>query len=301
MRGIGGRTLMAAVLVLGAMGGTFQVALAGEGGPDLRLSIVDTPDPVTAGALVQYRISVENAGSTGTRTTVSFDLPLGGTIQKVLSTGMGSCTGTPTSGSCSSTRALRPGRTGTLDVYVQAALPSPNALHAVVAGTNPDPTPADNEATENTEILPPGDSVTGFIPPGGGSISTCTGSPTDENDTCVTLIATGGPGGPATITEDPDGVNGCVHCLGSAADVIPPPGYSGSEFLTLVIDYDVTELPTGNGVALVEKFGVTSVVPPCRPGHGLPCVESKGRIDGNDYRFVIRMDSIDPKFQGKSR
>jgi hypothetical protein len=167
-----------------------------------------------------------------------------------------------------------------IDVYVQPALPSPNALHATVTGAKPDPNLGDNEATEATGVLPQGDSVTGFIPPGGGSVTTCpAGSPTDPNDTCVTLIATGGPGGPVTITEEPDGVSGCVqtHCLGSAANVIPPPGYEEGGLL-LLLDYDVTELPTGNGVALVEKDGVTSVTPPCTDGHTLPCLQLAARL-----------------------
>lgn len=302
MRGFRGRALFTALLVFGLVGATFGVAQAALSA-DLQISITDSPDPVTDGALVRYRIAVENPGPNGAIITVNFDLPSGGTITNVTSAGGGTCTGSSTAGTCVGSRPLRPGRTAIIDVYVQAALPGPNALHATVTGNRTDPNLTNNEATESSTVMPQGDSVTGFIPPGGGSISTCPGgAPTDPNETCATLIATGGPGGPVTITEDAGGVSGCVqtHCLGSAVDVVPPPGYEDGGLL-LLLDYDVTELPSGNGVALVEKDGVTSVIPPCSDGHSLPCVQAKGRIEGGDYRFAIQIGSIDPKFQGKSR
>ena len=304
MRGLGWRAVLVILVVMGSIGSTFVIAARAAGVSDLRVDAVDNPDPVTEGQLIRYRITVKNTGPNTSTVTVDFDLPSGGTIQDVDSQSMGSCSAGATSGSCTSSKPLRARHQGVIDVFVQAALPSPTALHAHVSGSSVDPSLGNNDDTENTIVTAQNpDEVSGFIPPGGGQISDCGGSgPTSPDDTCATLIATGGPGGFAKIAEDPAGVLACalLACLGSAADVNPPGGYTNDQFLTLNLDYDVTEIPTGDGAAIVEKLLIDQIALPCitGPNRVFPCLDSMGRIAGDDYRFTILLTSADPKFQG---
>src|SRR5205823_5368602 len=98
----------------------------------------------------------------------------------------------------------------------------------------------------------------------------------------------------ATLTEQRRGIIACqvplTPCLGSDVFDSLPPGYTDtSNPVVLEIFYDVTQLPRGNAQLLEQKLGLTIPVLPCllppQP-RVFPCLADKGRVAGNDYRFV---------------
>jgi hypothetical protein len=168
-----------------------------------------------------------------------------------------------------------------------------------------DPNGDNNTATESTEVQPKpanSDDSTGFIPKGGGTVTTGN-NPTagDPTDASVTLPG-GGPGGVVSIHEEapPDNFCGGDDCSGKAVLVQIPDGYENpNRPPRLVLKYDVTVVrPKGGAKIYIQKGSETPVVVPLCSQHGVanpsPCVGSRQRLPNGDLRVTILLLSGDP-------
>jgi uncharacterized repeat protein (TIGR01451 family) len=122
---------------------------------DLSIVVSDLPDPVAAGGTLTYTLTVANAGpSDATAVGVTDTLPADVTYSGA----------TPSQGSCSqlaglvtcSLGTLAAGGSATIDITV---VPTPAAVGttltttAAVSSTTPDPVPANDSDTEDTDVL----------------------------------------------------------------------------------------------------------------------------------------------------
>lgn len=131
----------------------------GAGGSDLAVAVVDSPDPVAAGADLTYAITLANAGPTAAAsTTLSDTLPAGTRFVSLSAPAGWSCT-TPAVGasgtvSCS-IASFAPGSASfTLVVEVAANLAGGTQLANTVgaASAGSDPNPANDSATATTTV-----------------------------------------------------------------------------------------------------------------------------------------------------
>ncbi len=131
----------------------------GGSGSDLSVSVVDSPDPVVAGANLTYAITLANAGPTAAAAaTLSDTLPASTSFVSLASAGGWSCT-TPAVGasgtvSCSNA-SFAPGNAGfTLVVQVAADVAGGTQIANTVsaASSTSDPNPANDSATATTTV-----------------------------------------------------------------------------------------------------------------------------------------------------
>lgn len=286
---------------------------SGEPKVDLSLNQTDDPDPVTAGNTVRYVITVKN----NTSTLAAAKLALGSAVSKGQITsisGTGWSCGTHSSGRYAGcTRpALAGGATApTVEVRVLTATStSASTLYhgAGVWCSNCDKNEHNNYEVETTSVGAAGTGTSsGYIPPGGGSITTCAPAGVNATDhTCVTATFPPGPGGTASIVEggdleicdDPQPVGGCS---GNSADVIVPDGYVAGTPIQVEFKIDDSEAPEDPIVnAFMKKDGVESVMLDCvTPGTPAPCFDALGqsRNDNNDWLGSFYLFSQDPIFE----
>lgn len=124
-----------------------------SGGADLAIAKSDSVDPVAAAAAFFYTLNVTNAGpeaAAGVR--VSDTLPAGLTF--VSATGAGfTCTGTGQTIVCNLGAALAAGGSASVQVNVRAPATGQSITNeASVGATTTDPNPANNRATQSTQI-----------------------------------------------------------------------------------------------------------------------------------------------------
>ncbi len=124
-----------------------------SGGADLAIAMSDSADPVAAAAAFFYTINVTNAGpeaAVGVR--VSDTLPAGLTL--VSATGAGfTCTSAGQTISCTLGTPLAAGASASLQVNVRAPVTGQSITNeASVGATTTDPNPANNRATQTTQI-----------------------------------------------------------------------------------------------------------------------------------------------------
>jgi uncharacterized repeat protein (TIGR01451 family) len=128
---------------------------------DLQVTKTDTPDPVTAGTVIQYTITVTNAGpSAALNATFTDTLPAGTTFASFVPAAGWTCTvppGIPPITSIACTNAsLAPGATSifSLGVTVDPAATDGTVLTntATVGTTTTDPNPDNNTATAATTV-----------------------------------------------------------------------------------------------------------------------------------------------------
>jgi uncharacterized repeat protein (TIGR01451 family) len=292
---------------------------------DLSISKSDTPpngpDPVTAGNDVSYAIDLTNNGpDDSTGVAVTDDLPSEASF--VSATGLGwSCDPDSESHTVFCTRnSLAAGHTSTINLIVKSPSTPPdgcsdesspscisNTASVDFAGPDDqfDSNFDNNSATQTTAVEPRpanGDDSTGYVPPGGGKVTTGNNpNSTDTTDASVTLPA--GPGGVVSIHEEtpPDGLcpNGCT---GDAVVIEIPDGYTNSNSPPkVVLKYDVTVVRPKGGAKIYIKKGDNPpvLVPPCIQ-HGVanphPCVGSRTRLPNGDLRVTILLLSGDPIF-----
>jgi uncharacterized repeat protein (TIGR01451 family) len=319
---------LAAVATARAQGGALSeepiVASTVEATSDLKLTQTDTPDPVTEGANVRYRLTIKNNGPDPANGVTVDDFIDGGTILTASGGTAWACSRTSFSATCtlkaSQSPLLRGQTAPVIDVVARADGGSESTVavaaftmsnFATAYSSSFDPVESNSSETEFTTVEEAGGGeVTGFIGPNGGKITTNTGAgATPSDNTYGELIVPPGPGGVFTLIEDPDGLAVCPalgdDCLGSAVDVRPAPGYTNPQSpLRFNLVYDKTVLPSGRAIVLVEKLGVDRPVPGClSPGVASPspCVTVQERIGGGDLRIGILLLSPDPKFQGLFR
>ena len=183
------------IFVLLAAGAGVPPAQAGTTSANLNLLKSDSPDPVVAGALLTYTLTVSSKGpDSAVNASLSDPLPVGTTFQSLTPPAGWTC-GTPAVGATGTVTCTNPSFAPGSDVFtlvvtVDVGLAGGTILSntANVTSDTPDPDTGDNEATEPTTVqaAPP-------PPPGNPTISKV-GSPAS---------VTAGDGITYTITYDP--------------------------------------------------------------------------------------------------
>lgn len=183
------------VFLLAASAGSLPVVAGIPGSANLNLLKSDSPDPVVAGALLTYTLTVSSKGpDNAVNVSLSDPLPVGTTFQSLTAPAGWAC-GTPAIGAAGTVTCTHPSFAPGSDVFtlvvtVDAGLADGTVLSntANVSSETPDPDSGDNEATEPTTVqaAPP-------PPPGSPTISKV-GSPAG---------VTAGDGITYTITYDP--------------------------------------------------------------------------------------------------
>ena len=211
-------------------------------------SITATPDPVTAGQLVQYTLTVTNSSPSAIAgVSVSDTLPAGTTLFSA--TASGGCAGTAPV-TCSLGTLAGSGGSATATLLVTTGSPSVITNTATATpGTN-------NVASIDVTVVAatPG-SVSGFVVPGG---SLNTGGTDPANFSLPTTAGTGtGTGAPVTMTQGPGFFcNGA--CNGTTTTVTPVDGYTDPTHpVTVVLKFAYTSLVTATGDylhAAIYKF-----------------------------------------------
>lgn len=118
--------------------------------PDLRVTMIDVPDPVSVGADLTYQITVDNYGL-GTATNVILDdfLPIAAEFRSV--TPSASCQRGGNTVTCS-LGTLVPGASTGVTIVVRPVEPGTIVNTATVRSAEPDRTPADNTASVSTAV-----------------------------------------------------------------------------------------------------------------------------------------------------
>jgi uncharacterized repeat protein (TIGR01451 family) len=118
---------------------------------DLRVTISDTPDPVVAGANLNYTVTVHNAGPS---------VALGSLLDLALSAGVSLVSATPSTGTCSGNLLCQLGDlpvgaevTVAVQVTVDPASRGVLSAGATISSNTPDQNRADNQASAITAIL----------------------------------------------------------------------------------------------------------------------------------------------------
>jgi len=142
---------------------------------DLAITIGDSPDPAVVLSNVTYLVSVTNRGpSAATGVQMSGTLPVGvNLISRTPSQGAVSIAGNALTWLLGT---LNSGTKATLTIVVQTTTNLPLSTSATVAGSEPDPNPANNSAAATTQVALPGVAITkagatltaeSFSPPNG--------------------------------------------------------------------------------------------------------------------------------------
>ncbi|HWM92144.1 MAG TPA: hypothetical protein VN493_15375 [Thermoanaerobaculia bacterium] len=121
-------------------------------GADLGVAVVDSPDPVEAGDVLTYMVTVTNGGpGEASDIVVEVSLPAGATLRSA--DGMGwACASSGGTVSCSRP-SLDPGTAPVLTIEVEAPVAEGTAELAVeVTSTTSDPSPGNDTALEETEV-----------------------------------------------------------------------------------------------------------------------------------------------------
>ena len=122
---------------------------------DLSIAMADAPDPVFVGETLQYTLDIANVGpSTATGATVIDLLPPGVSFVSATATS-GSCNEAGGSVTCDlGSLARNAARQVTIVVAPSASAAGTITNTATVLGNDHDPDPGDNEATEQTVVVP---------------------------------------------------------------------------------------------------------------------------------------------------
>jgi len=175
------RTL-AQLAIIQRMRGSYEVeVVVPRGTADLSLQLSDSPDPVTAGGLLAYTISVANAGpDEAVSLTVTDTLPAGTAF--LAAGGPWTCSHDAGTVACS-LASLPAGSSTTLTLFVSAPTAGgPTLNQAVVAAFQADPNQSNNSRTEQTFVNGP---------PAGTGLSFYTVTPCRVVDTRQSLTPLG--------------------------------------------------------------------------------------------------------------
>ena len=284
---------------------------AGTTGFDLTLTQVESRDPVPENEIVTYTITVKNTGSNPSNPfSVHVDVTPGTVVGASGTRWI--CTTTATTADCTHEGAKPNGRLAA-DIVVSVRAPltvdGPIFESATVF--------AAGEAVTNNNVVSEKTDVSGLgkyakdIPPGGGSLTTDSGSGATATDTTYgTLVFPAGPGGVARLIEHPEQIPECSYlsCIGAALDVIEPGGYTDAAHpIVVLMVFDASIAPLANGPIGIVKTrpdeGDTSPenVPPCQVAgvaFPTPCVDSDTTTVDFDRIVKILMLSGDPWYQG---
>jgi uncharacterized repeat protein (TIGR01451 family) len=223
----------------------------------LTTSIVDTPDPVTAGGNVQYTVTVKNNGAAAVSgVQVTDTMPAGTTFVSSPS----ACTHTSTTVTCP-LFTINAGASKFVKIVVKTS-PSSGGRNITDSATT---SPGGSTATATTHInAPNGTSASGFVPPG-GSITTGGSNP------ATLTLPNSGPGADVTINVTNSGLFCNTPNPGTATFVSPIPGYNTPNQpidLKLTLSHSTLAAAQNdlNNFVLYhcnENNGVITVVPNC--------------------------------------
>lgn len=122
---------------------------------DLSIAKTDLADPVVTGATITYTLTVRNNGPANATNVVASDiLPAGLTLVSATPSQGAPCTGAATI-SCA-LGALANGAQATITIVASTSSAGVVVNAATVTGSEPDPTPINNLATEPTTVAAPG-------------------------------------------------------------------------------------------------------------------------------------------------
>ncbi|MDX1626050.1 MAG: DUF11 domain-containing protein [Wenzhouxiangellaceae bacterium] len=189
-----------------------EIGLGSGASADVSVTKNDTPDPLVAGDVLTYRLTVRNAGP---------DAAAGVVVTDALPASLAGATATTTLGTCSTTGDDVRCELGTLPadtsetITIQATTTEPGTLSntAQVGADTSDPNTGNNSATEQTEVTAPG-----------GASADVSVTKTDSMDpvmlgesfSYVLTVANAGPD-PATAVEVSDSVPASLAVVAATA------------------------------------------------------------------------------------
>ncbi|HEX6083320.1 MAG TPA: lamin tail domain-containing protein [Thermoanaerobaculia bacterium] len=278
----------------------------GTGSADLSISKTDSPDPVNAGSILSYTITVTNAGpSAATSASFSDTLPAGTTFASLASPAGWTCT-TPPGDAAGTVTCSNPsfGVTSavfTLGVRVDPALLAGNVISntATVTSATTDPTPANNSATETTNVTASADlllSKTDTPDPvfAGSNISyqlTLTNNG-PSNAAAATFTDTLPAGttfvsmsttGPWTCTTPAVGATGTVTCNNTSFGVTV-------DFFTIVVQ---TDAGLASGTVLTNTATISSTTTDPNPANNSSTATTTIGVGSADVG-IAKVDTPDP-------
>ncbi|MEX0755515.1 MAG: hypothetical protein WD556_10445 [Actinomycetota bacterium] len=324
-----------ATLVLQTIASTANAGPTGrgvEGGADLQVSLGDVPDPVSAETHVLLEAEVFNGGpddAFGVDITLihdgllefedaTFDYEFGGG-ERIVRRGEGEFCfpdGEAIDVVHCSIAFLGAGDTLTVGfiMSVDGVTEEATASSDVQAFPNDDfdPDTENNSDTEDTTIEPKSDmEAFGFIPPGGGTLTTDSGEgATPDDPFFLTMkVPGGGPGGPANVNEETCGGDNSEFtlCLGGLLGNFVPPGDPG-DYDRIVADLVYDHSIVAGGLRPMRKpwtvfyqkvaDGPVIQLEKCVDnGNVAPCIKNfkrLGEVPTRDLRVRVIIDS-DPR------
>lgn len=163
---------------------------AGAAAADAGITMTASPNPVTAGSDLTFRIGVTNSGpQAATNVTVTDNMPPNATFVSAGAT-QGSCTGTSTI-SCN-LGTINPGGQATVTIVVRPQAAGSLTNTATVSATEPDPNAGNNSATITVTVIQPVNADVSL------SMSASPSPATVGEPLTFTLVV--GNGGPSTAT-----------------------------------------------------------------------------------------------------
>jgi uncharacterized repeat protein (TIGR01451 family) len=277
----------------------------------LTTTILDTPDPVTAGNDVQYTLIVTNVGSAPTADAHVVDtLPAGTTL--VTASAPDGCTGSGPVDCSLGTIAVGATAVATIVVTSPATVPDGGTMtNSAIASPG-----ANNLATTEPTTVeePTPEESKGFVIPG-GTIET------GGDDPAEVRLPNTGPGAPILITQGP-GTFCAGPCTGTTTTISAFPGYDDPENpIHLTLTYTFPEVDGDPNASLTEAataFGATiyknetpeddsagAPVPWCdSPGSGVatphPCLDARSIVQSPTNTFTVTFEIVylsgDPRF-----
>ncbi|MEA2569847.1 MAG: hypothetical protein QOI24_1848 [Acidobacteriota bacterium] len=244
---------------------------------DLALAITDSPDPVAAGAAVNYIATVSNSGpNTNSAYSVNFAVT-GGTITGT--SGAATCSGGTTSVSCTGT-AIAAGNSASISLVVNAGAGATVTLTGSISYAV-DPNTSNNTASQTTTITPSADliiakTLTGSLSAGQNAtytISVQNNGPSDA--TGVTVSDT--PGAGLTFVSNSGACSGTFPCnvgtltVGQIVTINSTFAVSSSATGSLTNSASVSSSatdpqPTSNTASSTAAVGVTADVSIAKSG-----------------------------------
>ena len=251
---------------------------------DLAVTKTDNPDPVQAGNNLTYTVFVANNGPANAT---------GVTMTETVPAGVSFVSATPTQGSCSGTSpvvcnlgslAVNADATVTLVVTPTAAGTISNT--ASVTGNENDPTPANDEDTEQTTVAPAPTTTTTTLPP----TTTTTTLPTTTTTTTLPPTTTTTTLPPTTTTTLPPTTT--TTTLPPPSTTLPPPSTTLPPPTTTTLQAPTTTtLPPTTTTTLPPPTTTTTLPPRVVTCDGQPAtiVGTNGddTINGTHQRDVI--------------
>jgi uncharacterized repeat protein (TIGR01451 family) len=290
-------TLLALVIVGVALGAP---SAAGAGTPDVTATIAEEPaTPITVGEPVRYLTTLFDSGpSTFNHTKLALPLPAGMTVVSA-STSLGSCTTRSDEVDCS-IGTLRAGQSAQVSVIARTSQTGTFSVTAFWSGDNDENDPHDFSATTSTTVSArTGDTVNGYVPPSGDTLTTDpgTGATTANPQVTTATVPATQDGTPASLGESnasgpSDACGQSATCFGQISTITIGQTFTPANPLRFVFLLDKSEVPAGTKVGKIPMFHDGVLVPSCTGAAGTaspdPCVVSRTKLKkSGDVQIVV--------------